>query len=123
MQQSPIVSVDALPVLILNACPDIKLQRNRAKILNDAGYYTSSARSTTEVSKLSVRMKCALAIVCYAFSDAEQQIIHEQLRRDSPETKLLMLDHAADSEPKRLLAKVKKALSHLEIIQSGERSA
>lgn len=112
-----------LPVLILNACPDLDLQKRRAKILNDAGYYTSSAATTDEVSRLSVRLNCTLAVVCHSFSPAERKTIKDQLLKDSPATRLLVLDHDLDSEPKNLLANIKKALYKLEIVHPDERSA
>jgi hypothetical protein len=108
-------------VLILNACPHIELQRKRAKILNDAGYYTSSARTTDEVAEL-LRMPCALAVVCYEFTPVEQRAIQAQLAHESPGTLLLMMDHAMDADPKSFLLKVKKALYKLEV-REDEKSA
>jgi hypothetical protein len=119
---SPKEPGNTLPVLILNACPHLELQRKRAKILNDAGYYTSSARTTDEVAEF-LRMPCALAIVCHEFTPAEQRAIQAQLTHESPNTKLLMLDHTIDNDPKAFLAKVKRSLYKLEMIEPDERSA
>jgi DNA-binding response OmpR family regulator len=112
-----------LPILVLNASPDAHLRDLRAKILNDAGYYTSSARTAGEVLELSSRMNCDVAIVCHSFNNAEQQLIHEQLERTSPTTHLLILDNAADVDPKILLNRVKKALFKLEVVKTGGKSA
>ena len=112
-----------LPILILNACPDIQLRGIRAKILNDAGYYTTSARTSQEVSQLSTRMNCALAVVCYSFSEIEQRAMRDQLHQQSPATRLVLLDHAVDEDPKNFLARIKKALYKLEIVTTDEKSA
>ena len=110
------------PILILNACPDVQLRRVRAKILNDAGYYTTSASTPEEASRLSMRMKCALALVCYSFSKREQQRIHDRLQEVSPATRFVLLDHAEDEDPKGFLVQIRKALYKLEIVKP-ERSA
>jgi DNA-binding NtrC family response regulator len=111
------------PILVLNASPDAHLRDLRAKILNDAGYYTSSARTAAEVLQLSSRMHCDVAIVCHSFNHAEQQAIHEQLERTSPTTRLLVLDEAVDVDPNILLNRVKKALFKLEVVKTGGKSA
>ena len=112
-----------LPILILNACPDIQLRGIRAKILNDAGYYTTSARTSQEVSQLSTRMNCALAVVCYSFTEIEQRAMRDQLYKQSPATRFVLLDHAVDEDPGNFLSKIKKALYKLEIVKTDEKSA
>jgi len=115
-------SVQPSPILILNACPDVQLRGVRARILNDAGYYTTSASSAEEASRLSTRMNCALAVVCYSFTEREQQTIHDRLRETSPETRFVVLDHNVDEDPKGFLTRIRKALYKLEIVKP-ERSA
>ena len=110
------------PILILNACPDVQLRGVRAKILNDAGYYTSSASTPDEASRLSARMNCALAVVCYSFSETEQQTIHDRLQEQSPATRFILLDHVADEDPKGFLVKIRKALYKLEIVKPERRA-
>src|ERR1051326_1979512 len=110
------------PILILNACPDVQLRGVRAKILNDAGYYTTSASTPEEASRLSTRMKCALAVVCYSFSKREQRHIRDRLQEQSPATSFVLLDHAVDEDPKGFLTQIRKALYKLEIVKP-ERSA
>ena len=116
-------SSKTLPILILNACPNIQLRGIRAKILNDAGYYTTSARTSQEVSLLSTRMNCDLAVVCYSFSEIDQRAMRDQLHQQSPATRLVLLDHTVDEDPKNFLARIKKALYKLEIVTTDERSA
>lgn len=97
--------------LILNASPDANLLNRRAKILNGAGYYTSSAHSAEEAVQLAVGMDCALALICYSFADPERQTISEQLRKLSPRTNIVCVEPELDTHHRVLLAKVEETLA------------
>ncbi len=99
------------PVMVLNASPDVDLRGTRARFLNSAGYYTSSASTPEDVSKLASHMNCALAVMCHSFTGSEQRAMHERLRKISPTTRIVWLDQMEDCDPAVFLAKVKNALT------------
>jgi DNA-binding NtrC family response regulator len=97
-------------VLILNASRDIKLREKRAKILNRAGFYTSSAKSAEEVIYLAAWLRCPIVIVCHSFKHAERRRIYDRVRETAPGTAVVLLNDYADSDPGILIDTVKKAL-------------
>jgi len=70
----------ASAVVILNASLDVDLRETRARILNQAGYYTSSAESAEEVIRLAANMRCPIVIVCNSFNHAERGKICANIR-------------------------------------------
>lgn len=99
--------------LILNASPDSALLNNRARILNDAGYYTSSARTSEEVVQYATTMNCAVALLCYSFAGTERQALSERLRILSPATTVMCLEPGLDESEDVLVSKVEAALAGL----------
>jgi hypothetical protein len=97
-------------VLVLNASLDLNLRENRAKILNRAGFYTSSAESTEEVIHLATWLRCPIVIVCHSFNHAERRRIYDCLQEAAPETTVILLNDFADSDPGVLIDTVKRAL-------------
>ena len=97
-------------VLILNASLDVKLREKRAKILNQAGFYTSSADSAEEVIHLAGWLRCPIVIVCHSFKHAERRRIYDRIRQTVPGTTVVLLNDYADSDPGILIDTVKKAL-------------
>jgi DNA-binding NtrC family response regulator len=97
-------------VVILNASLDLNLREIRAKILNQAGYYTSSAESAEEVIHLAACLRCPIVIVCHSFDHAERGRIHDRIREAVPAAKVILLNHFADTDPSVLIDTVKKAL-------------
>jgi DNA-binding response OmpR family regulator len=99
--------------LILNASPDSALLNSRAKMLNDAGYYTSSARTSEEAVRFVMRMNCAVALICYSFAGAERKALSERLRKLSPSTTVMCLEPGLDDNAGALVSKVEEALTRL----------
>lgn len=99
--------------LILNASPDSNLLNNRARLLNSAGYYTSSAHTPEEAAQHVVGMNCALALICYSFSSKEKKAILERLQSLSPDTTILHLEEGQDENTNVLVSRVRKALTRL----------
>ena len=97
--------------LILNASPDSELLNNRAKVLNDAGYYTSSARTPEEAAQHAASMNCTLALICYSFASAERQALSERLRRLSPGTTIVCLEQGQDDNQGLLVSRIQEALN------------
>jgi DNA-binding NtrC family response regulator len=108
--ESGISSAPTPVVLILNASLDNELREKRAKILNRAGYYTSSAESAEDVIHLAGWLRCPIVIVCHSFKHAERRRIYDCIREDAPETTVIMLNDFADSDPGILIDTVKRAL-------------
>lgn len=103
----------AAATLILSASPDSELLNRRAKMLNDAGYYTSSARTMEEAIQHAGSMNCTVAIICYSFAGAERKELAQRLRTMSPETTIVCLDHDVDKNQNTLIARIEKALARL----------
>jgi len=99
--------------LILNASPDSALLNNRAKILNEAGYYTSSARTAEEAVQYAASMNCDLAIICYSFASNEIKTLSERLQRLSPGTTIVCLEPGLDDNTSVLVSRIQEALSRL----------
>ena len=99
--------------LILNASPDSNLLSNRAKVLNSAGYYTSSAHTPEEAAQHVVGMNCALALICYSFTSREKTAILERLQSLSPGTTILHLEEGQVENTSVLVARIRKALTRL----------
>jgi len=99
--------------LILNASPDSTLLSNRAKVLNSAGYYTSSAHTPEEAAAHAVNMNCDLALICYSFSSNEKKVIYERLQRLSPGTTIVYLEQGQDENTSILVSKIQEALTRL----------
>ena len=99
--------------LILNASPDSALLNSRAKMLNDAGYYTSSARTSEEAVRYVMRMNCAVAIICYSFAGTQRKALSERLRKLSPNTTIICLEPGLDDSQGVLVSKVEEALTRL----------
>src|SRR5262249_56185683 len=91
MNQLPGNSKEPLALVILNASRDAVLREGRAKTLNDAGYYTTSAETPEEAITLAAQMKCAVAIVCDSFTMAERRLIHMRIQKAVPATTVLFL--------------------------------
>jgi DNA-binding response OmpR family regulator len=99
--------------LILNASPDSTLLHHRAKILNDAGYYTSSAQSAEEALRYASSMHCALALICYSFAGAERKALADHLSKVSPGITIMWLDPELDQNQRVLMSKIESALARL----------
>ena len=96
--------------LILNASPDSDLLNHRAKVLNEAGYYTSSVRTVDEAARHAVSMNCALALICYSFAAGEKEALAERLHRLSPGIRVVCLEPQLDNSQGALISKVEQAL-------------
>ena len=99
--------------LILNASPDAELLSNRAKMLNSAGYYTSSAHTPEEAAGHAVSMNCDLALICYSFSSNEKKAIYERLQSLSPCTTIVYLEQGQDENINILVSRIQEALTRL----------
>lgn len=99
--------------LILNASPDPFLLNRRARTLNDAGYYTSSARTVEEAVLHAAKMHCTLALICYSFASIERKIISERLSELSPGTTIVCLEPELDKNQRFLISRVEAALAKL----------
>jgi DNA-binding response OmpR family regulator len=104
---------DSRVTLILNASPDTLLRNSRAKTLNDAGYYTSSVRTTEEAMQHAASMNCALVLICYSFGGTEKKALSERLRKLSPGTRIVCLEPESDNDPSVLISRVEEALEKL----------
>lgn len=99
--------------LILNASPDSALLARRAKMLNDAGYYTSSVRTPEEAVQHVAGMNCALALICYSYAGVEKTSLSERLHRLSPGTRIVCLEPELDKNQSALASTVEAALAGL----------
>lgn len=99
--------------LILNASPDATLLSNRAKVLNGAGYYTSSAHTLEEAAAHAANMNCDLALICYSFSSHEKKAIYERLQSLSPGTTIVYLEQGQDENTNILVSRIQEALTRL----------
>lgn len=99
--------------LILNACPDAKLLEHRAKILNNAGYYTSSAMTAGDAVQLALKLDCSLALICYSFSAIDKNALLGYLEKFSPRTPIICLHPDLDSNQRVLISRVEQALEEL----------
>src|SRR5215472_591568 len=102
---------EPLALVILNASRDAVLREARAKALNDAGYYTTSAETPEEAITLATQMKCAVAIVCDSFTMAERRLIHMRIQRAVPATTVLFLANSDDNNAQILISAVRAALA------------
>src|SRR5579871_1614388 len=96
--------------LILNVCPDLALLQRRSRVLNEAGYYTTSARTAQESIHLAAGMDCSVALICYSLAGKEKSVLLEQLRKISPRTTIICLDSALDNQ-RILVSLVEQALA------------
>jgi hypothetical protein len=112
--------VEPNAVVILNVSPDQSLLSTRAEILNEAGYYTSSANSAEEAITLATQLNCLVAVICHGFKAEERQLIGERIGEILPSTKIIFLEHG-DFDPEHLLAAVRRALPDL-LIRDKEQS-
>ncbi|HEY6253451.1 MAG TPA: hypothetical protein VI685_26130 [Candidatus Angelobacter sp.] len=99
--------------LILNACPDSTLLSDRAKVLNSAGYYTSSAHTAEEAAQHAVSMNCDLVLICYSFTCHEKKAIFERLQSLSPRTTIVCLEKGQDENTNVLVSRIQQALTRL----------
>src|SRR5215471_2841393 len=97
--------------LILNASPDSELLNSRAKMLNDAGYYTSSARTPEEAAQYAASMNCHLALICYSFPSGEQKALSERLRKVSPDIPIVCLEQDSDDNTGLFVSRIQEALA------------
>jgi hypothetical protein len=82
-------------------------------LLNDAGYYTSSARTPEQAAQLATKMNCDFALICYSFGSSERRRLSELLRRLSPETIVLLLESGADDDKHVLLTRIQQSAAGL----------
>ena len=80
-------------------------------MLNDAGYYTSSARTPEEAAQYAVSMNCHLAIICYSFPSQEKKALSDRLRRVSPDTPIVCLEQGSDDSTGVFVSTIQEALS------------
>lgn len=99
--------------LILNASPDPGLLNNRARLLNQAGYYTTAAHSLEEAMQAAATMNCDLALLCYSFDCTQRTAISERLRTLSPGTAIVWLQPGLDDNQSIFVARVKNALQSM----------
>lgn len=97
--------------LILNASPNPGLLNSRAKMLNDAGYYTSSARTQEEAVQLGAAMHFAVALICHSFAIDERKALSERLRKLSPGTTIVCLEPELENMQGVLVSRVEQALA------------
>ena len=100
-------------ILILNASPNSDLLNSRAKMLNDAGYYTSSAGTPEEAVLLAAAMHFAVALICHSFAIDESRALSERLRKLSPSTAIVCLQPELDNQQGILVSRVEQALARL----------
>ena len=96
--------------LILNASPDAELLKNRAQMLNDAGYYTSSAQTSEEVVQLAAQMHCDVALICHSFDVIQQSSIQQRLREISPDIMVVFVKQEMDGNHRFLVSRIREAL-------------
>jgi len=99
--------------LILNASPDSVLLSDRAKVLNSAGYYTSSAHTPEEAAQHAASMNCDLALICYSFTSNEKKAIFDRLRILSPDTTIVCLEKEQDENTNVLVSRIRDALTRM----------
>jgi DNA-binding response OmpR family regulator len=99
--------------LILNASPDAMLRHHRARMLNRAGYYTSSVQTAEEAVHHAASMNCALALICYSFANAERKALSDHLRRVSPGTTIVCVEPGLDRNHRVLAYRIERVLSKL----------
>jgi DNA-binding response OmpR family regulator len=99
--------------LILNASPNSALLNHRAKMLNNAGYYTSSAHTPEEAMQLAVTMNCDVALICYSFASSERKALSERLQKLSPATTIVCLEPELDNNQAVLVSRIQQALTRL----------
>jgi len=99
--------------LILNASPNSFLLNSRAKALNGAGYYTSSARTPEEVLQFAVSMKCTVALICYNFAWIERNALARRLRSVCPGTTIVFVDPKLDEDSDVLVGKIQRTLERM----------
>lgn len=110
---NPRDSTQSAVTLILNASPDSDLLSSRAKILNEAGYYTSSARTAEEAVQYAASMNCDLALICYSFASIERKTLSERLRTLSPGTTIVCMEPGLDESTGALVSRIQDALARL----------
>ena len=99
--------------LVLNASPDPGLLNNRAKLLNEAGYYTTAAHSPEEAVHLAGSMNCDVALICYSFNGTQRAAISERLQRLSPGTAIVWLQPGLDDNQCVFVSRVRNALERM----------
>jgi CheY-like chemotaxis protein len=97
----------------LNASPDATLLKDRARLLNEAGYYTTAAHSPEEAMQMAATMNCDLALICYSFDSTQRATMSERLRRLSPGTIIVWLQPGMDDNNGIFVSGVKNALQRI----------
>src|SRR5262249_24787655 len=110
MNQLPGNFKEPLALVILNASRDAVLREGRAKTLNDAGYYTTSAETPEGAISLAAQMKCAVAIVCDSFTLEERRLIHTRIQKAAPATRVIFLANSGDNNAQILVSAVRAPL-------------
>ena len=99
--------------LILNASPDADLLSSRAKMLNDAGYYTSSAHNSDEITQIAATMRCDVAIICHSFDGVQQKSIQQRLQEVSPGTHVVFVNRDMDQDRHIFVTRIREAFARL----------
>lgn len=101
---------ESRPVIVLNACPERGLRERRARLLNQAGYYTSSACSPEEAISSALYLNCAVTLICDSFSSDERQFMSTQIRSILPATKVLLLKPQDSIDPQIVVSSIRDLL-------------
>jgi len=108
--EAPKTNVESRPIIILNACPERGLRELRAKLLNQAGYYTSSACSSEEAITLALHLNCAVTLICHSFSLDERRFMRTRIQSVLPATKILLLKPEDSIDPEIVISSVRGSL-------------
>lgn len=107
----PVNFKKALALVVLNASRDATLREERAKALNEAGYFTVSVRTPEEAVTLASQVKCVVAVVCPSFTDAERRFIGLRIHQVVPATTLILLRNSSVNDLQVLISAVHTALA------------
>ena len=80
-------------------------------MLNDAGYYTSSARNSEEITQMAAHMRCDVALICHSFDRLQQKVIQQRLREISPGTHIVFASREMDDDRHIFVARIRDAFA------------
>jgi hypothetical protein len=118
--EAPMPDAKSCPVIVLNACPERGLRELRARLLNQAGYYTSSASSPEEAISSALYLDCAVTLICDSFSSDERHFMSTRIRSILPATKLLLLKPQDRIDPQIVISSIGDLLRETVALDPGE---
>jgi DNA-binding NarL/FixJ family response regulator len=98
-------------LVVVNASRDPILREERAKALNDAGFYTASAQTPDEAINLTTQVKPAIAILCPSFTDAERRAIGLRIHKEAPATTVILLGKSTAADSHAVVSAVRAVLA------------